>query len=85
VKALFADLAEVTRQQRAEGLAYGASERRRVLALCDAIQVAVANKQRDRVSVLLKEMDVIVSSALARRRRVQRHSVHDEERALASS
>jgi hypothetical protein len=68
VKALFADLAEVSRQRRADGLAHRASERRRVLALCDAIQVAHANGQHLRVSVLLKEMNVIVSSALARRR-----------------
>ena len=69
MKALFADLAEVTRQRRADGIAHHARERRQVMALCDAIQVAHASEQHDQVSVLMKEMHVIVSSALARRRR----------------
>ena len=69
MKARFADLAEVTRQRRAGFVAYRANERRRVMALCDAVQVALANHQHDRVDTLLEEMHAIVSSALARRRR----------------
>ena len=68
MKALFADLAEVTRQRRADSLANRAKERRQVLALSDAVQLAIANGQHDRVGLLLKEMHAIVSSALARRR-----------------
>jgi hypothetical protein len=70
MKALFADLSEVTRQRRADSLADRANERRQVLALCDAVQVALANEQHDRVGILLKEMRSIVDPALARRRRV---------------
>ena len=68
MKALFADLSELTRQRRADGQAYRVNERRQVLELCDAIQVALANEQHDRVNLLLTEMHAIVSSALARRR-----------------
>jgi len=68
MKALFAYLSERTRQQRVDRLACRANERRQVLALCDAIQVALAKGQHDRVSILLKEMHDIVDSALARRR-----------------
>jgi hypothetical protein len=43
-------------------------ERQPVLALCDAIQIAIAAGQCGRVAMLLKEMHAIVDSALARRR-----------------
>ena len=71
MKALFADLAVATRQRRADFAACRAHERRQVMALCDAIQIALANQQHDLVSVLLKDLHAIVSSALARRRRTQ--------------
>ena len=70
MKAPFADLAERSRQQRAYSRAYLADERTQVLALFDAIQVALADQQHDRVSILLREMHSIVDAALARRRRV---------------
>ena len=68
MKALFADLSERSRQRNKDIYAYKASERLHVLALCDAIQVAVARGQQDRVDMLLAEMHAIVDSALARRR-----------------
>jgi hypothetical protein len=43
-------------------------ERTQVLALFDTGQVAFAEGQHDRVSVLLKQMDAIVSPVLTRRR-----------------
>jgi hypothetical protein len=67
MKALFADLSERDRQRRKNISAYKATERRQVLALCDAIQIAVATGQHDRTNMLLKEMHGIVDSALARR------------------
>jgi hypothetical protein len=70
MKALFADLSERTRQRRRDIDAYKASERRHVLALCDAVQVAVATGQHNQANILLKEMHAIVDSALARRSRV---------------
>jgi hypothetical protein len=70
MKALFADLSERIRQRDRDIHAYKARERRQVLALCDAVQIAVAEGQHDRVNVLLKEMHVIVDAALARRSRV---------------
>ena len=70
MKTLFADLAERSRQQRAHSRAYLADERTQVLALFDAIQVALAKGQGDRVSILLKEMHSIVDPVLARRRRL---------------
>jgi hypothetical protein len=70
MKALFADLAERSRRQRAPSRAYVADERTQVLALFDAIQVALAKGQPDRVHSLLKEMHALVDPALARRRRV---------------
>jgi hypothetical protein len=69
VKALFAGLAEVTRRRQAEFAACRANERRQVMALCDAIQVALANRQHDQVALLLKDLRTIVTAALARRRR----------------
>jgi hypothetical protein len=71
MKALFADLAERDRQYRWDFAAHHANERRRVLALCDAIQIAVANGQHDRANMLLTEMHGIVDAALARR-----HGIH---------
>jgi hypothetical protein len=68
VNALFADLAERSREQRAHNRACLAYERTQVLALFDAVQVAFAQGQHDRVGVLLKQMDAIVSPVLARRR-----------------
>jgi hypothetical protein len=67
MKALFADLSERTRQRNRDVNAYKAQERRRVLALFDAVQIAVANGQHDRVDTLLREMHAIVDPALARR------------------
>jgi hypothetical protein len=67
MKALFADLSERARLRRRDIAAFKAHERRQVLALCDAVQIAVANGQRDRVNTLLKEMHALVDAALARR------------------
>ena len=72
MKALFADLSERTRQEHARRRQYQMSERRHVLALCGAIQIALAEGQHDRVGILMKEMHAIVSPALARRRWVKR-------------
>jgi hypothetical protein len=69
MKALFADLSERTRQRRRDIDACKASERRHVLALCDAVQVAVATGQHNQANRLLNEMHAVVDSALARRRR----------------
>ena len=95
MKALFADLFERTRQRRADSRAHSANERRQVIALFDAIQVAIAKGQHDRVSMLLKEMHAVVRSALARRNRVPRRTErvggnnsfrrHDEEPRDASA
>ena len=68
MKALFADVSERARQRYRDIQAYKANERRQVLALCDAIQIAIAKGQRDRANMLLKEMQTIVDPALARRR-----------------
>jgi hypothetical protein len=67
MKALFADISERARQRYRDFQAYKANERRQVLALCDAIQIAVANGQHDRTNMLLKEMQAIVDTALTRR------------------
>jgi hypothetical protein len=72
VKALFSDLSEHTRTWRERGRAHGANERRHVLALFDAIQVAVTKGQHDRVSMLLREMRTIVESSVARRNEMPR-------------
>jgi len=72
VKALFADLSEHTRSWRAQRYSDRVNERRRVLALFDAIQVAITERQHDRVDLLLQEMRGIVQSALARRNEVPR-------------
>jgi len=68
MKALFADLSERVRQRNSDFHAYKAHERRRVLALCDAVQIAVANGQHDQVNIQLNEMHTLVDAALARRR-----------------
>ena len=67
MKALFADLSERTRQRDRDITAYKTHERRQVLALCDAVQIAVSTGQHDRVDMLLKEMHAVVDAALARR------------------
>ena len=72
MKALFADLSERTRQERVLRRAYQRSERQRVLALGDAIHIALAEGRHDRVGILMKEMHAIVSAALARRARAER-------------
>jgi hypothetical protein len=69
MKALFADISERTRQHYKDVDAHRAHERRQVLALFDATQIAVAKGQHDRVDLLLKEMHAIVEAALARRQR----------------
>jgi hypothetical protein len=68
MKALFADISEQTRQRNRDISDYKTRERRQVLALCDAVRIAVANGQHDRVGMLLKRMHAIVEPALARRR-----------------
>jgi hypothetical protein len=67
MKALFADISERTRQRQADISAYRRRERQQVLALCDAVQIAVAKGQHCRANMLLKEMHAIVDPALARR------------------
>jgi hypothetical protein len=78
MKAFFADISERTRQRNKDIYAYKRDERRQVLALCDAVQIAVAKGQQDRANVLLKEMHAIVDSALARRSgvRLRRDGIH---------
>jgi hypothetical protein len=51
-------------------------DRRRVLALFDAVQIAVAKGQHDRADTLLKEMHAIVAQALAERRGTPARSAH---------
>ena len=70
MKPLFADLSERARQRRRDVSAYKAHERRHVLALFDALQIAIANGQHDRVDMLLEDMHAIVDPVLARRRRI---------------
>jgi hypothetical protein len=70
MKALLADLSDPARQRSRDINAYTAHERRQLLALFDAVQIAVANGQPDRVDTLLKEMHGVVDPALARRRRI---------------
>jgi hypothetical protein len=70
MKALFADIAERTRQRNKDVVAYRSAERRQVLALCDAVQIAVANGHREHAERLLQEMHEVVDSALARRNSV---------------
>ena len=47
MKALFADISERARQHHKDADAYKTNERRRVLALFDAIQIAVAKGHDD--------------------------------------
>jgi hypothetical protein len=77
MSALFADLAERTRQRSKDIRADKENQRRQVLALCDAIQIAVAKGQHDRANVLLKEMHAIVDSTLARRNEVPPRIGHE--------
>ena len=67
MKALFADISERTRQRNKDISTHKTHERQQVLALCDAVQIAVAKGQHDRANMLLKAMHAIVDSALARR------------------
>jgi hypothetical protein len=69
MKALFADISERARQHYKDAHAYRTNERRQVFALFDAIQIAVAKGQHDRVNLLLEEMHAIVDAAIARRHR----------------
>jgi hypothetical protein len=69
MKAQFADLSERTRQWDEQRRTYRRDERRRVWALCDAIQIASASGQQQRVGLLLEEMHALV--ARARRGRLQ--------------
>jgi len=69
MKALFADISERARQHHRDQDIYRKSERRQVLALFDAIQIAVANGEGDRAGMLLRQMHAIVDASLVRRRR----------------
>ncbi len=69
MRALFADISERARQHHKDADAYRRNERRQVFALFDAVQIAVAKGQHDRVNLLLEEMHAIVDAAIARRRR----------------
>ena len=63
MKAQFADLSDRTRQWDEQRRAYRRDERRRVWALCDAIQIASASGQHDQVGLLLKEMHALIDGA----------------------
>ena len=65
-----ANPAEQSTHPRARSHTTRADERAQLLAMFDAVQVALACGQRDRVSILLKGMRSIVVPALTRRRRV---------------
>jgi hypothetical protein len=67
MKALFADISERSRQRLKDAEAWRSDERRQLHALCDAVQIALANGEHDRVNLLLEEMRTIVDAALARR------------------
>jgi hypothetical protein len=71
MKALFADLSARERERHQYWVAHHRDERRRVLALCDAVQISVANGQHDRATMLLAEMHRIVDVALGRRRGIR--------------
>jgi hypothetical protein len=68
MKALFADISERERQRHRNRDAYRKGERRQVLALFDAIQIAVADGEHDRAGILLREIHAIVDASLVRRR-----------------
>ena len=80
MKALFASLSEDARIWRARKHSDRVNERRQVLALFDAIQVAIAERKQDRASMLLQELHVIVGSALARRHDMPRRINHGNPR-----
>jgi hypothetical protein len=70
MKALFADITERERQRHRNRTSTQKDDRRQVHALFDAIQIAIAEGEGDRVSTLLLEIHAIVDGSLARRRRV---------------
>ena len=70
MKALFADISERERQHAKHAAAFRRDERRRVSGLYDAVQVALAEGDHDRVTLLLQEMRSMVNAAFARRKRV---------------
>ena len=69
MKALFADISEQERRRRKDADAFRSDERRRVSALYDAIQIALAKGDHPCVNRLLFEMHAIVNAAFARRSR----------------
>ena len=69
MKALFADISEQERRRRKDADAFRNDERHRVAALYDAIQMALATDDCNRVNLLLLEMHTIVNAAFARRSR----------------
>lgn len=69
MRALFADISERERQHQRNRNAYRNDERRQVLALFDAIQIAVAGGEADRATMLLRDIRAIVDASLVRRRR----------------
>jgi hypothetical protein len=68
MKTLFADISERERQHRRNRQAYRNDERRQVLALFDAIQIAVAEGEHHRAGTLLREIHALVDASLVRRR-----------------
>jgi hypothetical protein len=70
MKAKFADLSERARQWDEQRRAYRRDERRRVWALCDAIQLASASGRHDQVGLLLKEMQALVDCSRRGRRQI---------------
>ena len=81
MKALFADVSERVRQRSRDIDAYKAHERRQVLALCDAVQIAVAKGQHDRVNMLLKEMHATSTRRLSGAAEWRCGSAHERWRA----
>ena len=69
MKALFADISEQARQRRKDADAFRRDERRQVFALYDAVQIALAKGDNDRMNLLLEEMHTLVDAVLARRSR----------------
>jgi len=69
MKALFADISEQARQRKRDADAFKRDEWRQVFALYDAVQIALAKGDHDRVNLLLEHLHAIVDAALDRRRR----------------
>jgi hypothetical protein len=67
MRAVFANLSELTRQHNRDFHSRARFERLQVLALCDAVQIAVARGQHDRATALLTEMRSLVEPVLAKR------------------